>query len=55
MIYIAENNGTTKFEGKLIHYKKGENDVPAGSLDHVGTCKRKAKKKTSTKSKTSKK
>lgn len=38
MKYKCKHNGSTNYGGKYIRYKEGENDVPAGSLDHVGSC-----------------
>lgn len=38
MEYKCERSGSTFHKGKLIVFKKGENDLPKGSLDHVGGC-----------------
>lgn len=39
MKYECERSGNTTYNGKRIQFEVGENDVPEGSLDHVGGCK----------------
>lgn len=39
MGYLSESNGSTRYNGVIVRYKKGYNDVKKGTLDHVGSCK----------------
>jgi hypothetical protein len=44
MKYKCVRDGATPHKGRTLRFKKGENDVEAGSLDHVGACERVQKK-----------
>lgn len=46
MKYECDYNGSTSYKGKTIRYKKGENDVEDGALDHVGSCRMMGKQRT---------
>lgn len=39
MGYQADSNGSTRYKGKIVRYKKGWNKLKKGTLDHVGSCK----------------
>lgn len=39
MKYECDLNGSTSYKGKRIRYRKGENEVEKGALDHVSSCR----------------